>query len=103
MVIHVRAADTLVPRDDTIRAIQVPFAIPPRSTLRVAVTGCERQVPIPPGEYALTFEHGLCEDPEKMWCVFTFVPDPAAEPAILIADSELSPPTPLLMEADPAY
>ena len=65
--------------------------------------GFEQHIAVPPGDYALTYEHGMCESGDKMWCVLTFVPDPAAEPAVLIADSELSPPTPLLMEADPAY
>jgi hypothetical protein len=100
-LVEVRLSAALSLRKDSKRTIRVPFSVLPDAQLEVAVVGDERRVNVPPGEYALTFEHGLKESGESMWCVFTFVPDDAAEPAILIADPELSPPTPLLMEADP--
>ena len=103
MLIQVQLADTVHLRSDTVRAIRVPFSVHPGARIDVAVVADKRGVHVPPGEYALTFEHGIDKTGDKMWCTFTFVPDPAAEPAILIADPELSnPPDPLLMEADPA-
>ena len=103
MSIEVRLAETCHLRADTVRAVRVPFSVDQRARIEVAATGFERRIDIPPGEYALTFEHGIDKTGDKMWCTFTFVPDPASEPAILVADPELSnPPDPLLMEADPA-
>ena len=103
MSVSIYTSKTLRLREDTIRAIRVPFAVTARSDLCVAVVTEHRGIRVAPGEYALVFEHGMCKSGDKMWCTFTFVPDPAAEPAILIADPELSkPPDPLLMEADPA-
>ena len=102
MRIEVYLAEGVHLRRDTKRAIRVPFTVTRRSKVKIAVITEERSISVPPGEYALTYEHGLDESGECMWCVFTFVPDENAQPAVLIADSELSPPSPLLMEADPA-
>jgi Competence protein J (ComJ) len=108
-------------KEDTVRAIQVPFTV--ISTQGVTVQGIPTEpdtnlIPILPGSYALIFETGFKEeyrdDPEYQgrlvvllptWCRFTFIPKKSqevVEAEILRADSNLSPTYPLLMEADPA-
>ena len=101
--VSMRVAPAWEPTRESARTIRVPFTVVPSARLEVAVVADQRSIEIPSGEYAVTFEHGLCASGDKMWCRFTFVPDPAAEPAILVADQDLlNPPDPLVMTADPA-
>jgi hypothetical protein len=84
------------------RAILVPFTVPRRGWVEIATITESQDVSLEPGEYGLTFEHGLTED-GKMWCRLRWqLVDRPVEPAILLADSELEPLKPLLMDADPA-
>lgn len=114
--VHIRRGSAAPLRTDTIRAIRVPFTIPAGGRIEVTCGWGIREAPspsypIPAGEYALHYIIG--HDPSLetaadraaylrgFWCDLVFVPDSAAEPAILQADEDLSPTYPLLMHADP--
>ena len=101
---EVYLASTHLPRAGIARSICVPFELNAGGAPVIATIGEEIPIPLPCGAYALIFEHGILVFGERMSCIFTFVPaESSVTPAILTADSELStPPTPLLMEADPA-
>ena len=115
--VHIRRGSAVPRRADTIRAIRVPFTIPPGGRIEVTCgwglsDAPPPSYPLPAGEYALHYAIG--HDPSLetaadraaylrgFWCDLVFVPDNAAEPAILQADEDLSPTYPLLMHADPA-
>ena len=102
MDVEVMVEDRVELPANTTRAIQVPFVVGNGSEVGIAVVGEEHRVAIPTGTYSLTFQHGTHQGDKSMWCVFAFIPDDDPQVAVLIADPELSPPTPLLMEADPA-
>lgn len=101
MTIEVRIAESVRIRDDALRVIRVPFLVVPEARLEVATVAFERDIAVPPGAYALWFEHGQHSN-QPQWTVFTFVPALEVSPAVLRADSELSPPDELDMTADPA-
>jgi hypothetical protein len=87
---------------EPIRVIRVPFAVPTAGLVEVASISDSQQLEIPAGSYSLTFEHGATEQ-GAMWCRLSFeftLEETAA--AIIRADSELTPPTPLVMTAEPA-
>ncbi|MEW4455215.1 competence protein ComJ [Bremerella sp. JC817] len=88
------------PNPSGARAIRVPFECPEDGVIEIASITDGVETSIPPGRYALLFETGMQED--QCWCRLTFTPDPSATPAVLIADGELHPSDPLLMEAEPA-
>jgi hypothetical protein len=84
-----------------IRIITVPFSVGASGDIEVATIAQSQPLSLSPGDYSLTFEHGL--DSEGMWCVLHF--EPASEsvrPRIVRADSDLSPKATLLMKASPA-
>lgn len=103
-------AQSTVLRPDTVRAVRVPFALLPGERIIIRI-GWGQEFPppyaIPAGNYALTFATGHDpsleseEDREAGWHGFwgdlIFVPDDAAEPAILVADEQLAPEYPLLL------
>jgi hypothetical protein len=68
----------------------------------VASISCGVSFELLPGEYSLTFEHGLTPE-QTMWAnlYFTLVTKPVT-PRILTADSGLSPPSVLVMDAETA-
>jgi hypothetical protein len=89
-------------RADTVRAIAVPFHVADGGSVEIAAVPDGPVIELPPGHYRLIFEHGLTGT-GRMWCDFTFIPVSApVKPQILRADPELSPPTNLVMTADPA-
>ena len=81
---------------DASRVIRVPFTIEKPGDLEVATIGGTWPLKIEPGEYALTFEHGLSSS--NLWCHFIFHRvRHAIAAAILVADAELAPPPALLL------
>ena len=86
-------------RPDAIRAIRVPFDVG-RLGVNVVSTN-SRALQVPTGNYSLTFEQGQENAGQRLWTVLTFVPDKHPAPAVLRADSELSPPPTLVMTAEP--
>ena len=108
----VRGAAAVRVRPDTVRAILVPFTVPPTGTIIVGTIfegDDSGPVKVPPGEYALLYETAWDDTLETgadtirgMWCDLTFIPARSVEPAILRADAALSPTYPLLMEAEQA-
>jgi len=84
------------------RTISVLFRVPMHGRVEIASVGVGAQIEIPPGDYELVFEHGRSEAGE-MWAnlYFRTVFDPV-RPRVVRADSELSPPDPLVMSAESA-
>lgn len=84
------------------RVIAVPFSVPKGGAVELASIGSGVLLELPPGEYELTFEHGL-DDGGQMWARFYFravgAPVP---PRIIRADAELSVPDEFVMTAQPA-
>jgi hypothetical protein len=98
------SADEVLPAAPT-RIIAVPFTVPAHGEVEVAsvVTAASTIVlHLEPGEYALTFGHGLVGD-DGMWVHLAFrrVASPI-DAAVVLADAKLSPPPVLLMSAAPA-
>jgi hypothetical protein len=84
------------------RIIVVPFSVPDHGLIEVASIASGVSLELPPGEYELTFEHGIDTD-GQMWATFYFrLVDTPATPRVLRADAELSPPPALVMSAPPA-
>lgn len=80
------------------RVIRVPFEVPADGQVKVATRASAKELHLPGGHYDLTFEHGL--EAEGQWCRLLFVACPVSrEAAVLCADAELYPGTPLLMKA----
>lgn len=99
--VEVRLVKEIGLRADAKRAILVPFSVGPSGLIEVAGLDTGKQVNVPEGNYALVFETGYNDD-DTMWCRLTFVPSDSVQAEILRADSEMSPSSPLLMEARPA-
>ncbi|MGA9520717.1 MAG: competence protein ComJ [Myxococcaceae bacterium] len=85
----------------TVRAIRVPFRVPEAGRIEIASIADGREVAMPAGDYALTYEHGRTDD-GRMWSRLTFVPERPVPFAVLRADSELTPQDPLTTYANPA-
>lgn len=84
------------------RVIVVPFTVPPHGRLEVATITDGVSLQLPPGDYELKFEHGRTEE-GTMWINLGLRPVVApVTPKVLRADTLLSPPTPLVMTAQPA-
>jgi hypothetical protein len=86
------ATDTAV-----VRAIQVPFTVPPMGEIAAASISDERRVSVPPGLYELRYE----ERPGNL-VTLTFVRSTAPSFLIRKADRALHPAYPLLTVAEPA-
>lgn len=98
----VRLRSQIEIRQDTIRAILVPFSVDKLGIVEIASVDQDgKKIQVPEGEYALVFEVGSTKK-SQMWCEFTFIPSAKATPQILRADSDLLPNFPLLMESQPA-
>jgi hypothetical protein len=82
------------------RVIQVPFEVPPYGEVDVASIGQAVTLELPPGTYALVFEHG--KDEHGMWAMFHFVRSDQVRPEIIRADPEIHPAQVLVMTAQPA-
>jgi hypothetical protein len=102
-VIHIEIvqAQNISLDNDSKIAILVPFSVSENNSVEISSIGSGQTVEIPNGNYALVFEIGYSANAE-MWCRFTFVPKADVQADILIADSSLSPSSPLLMDARPA-
>jgi hypothetical protein len=84
------------------RIIVVPFEVDAAGDVEVASISDGKLISLPPGNYRLTFEHGLKAD-GMMWCRFWFeATSVAVVPEIVRADEALAPVGQLLMEARPA-
>ena len=88
-------------RSDSVRAIQVPFRVPSSGIVEIGSISGGTTLKIPSGPYALICEIGSTSDGAPFGRL-QFVPDKSAGAAVLRADPELSPPTPLVMGATPA-
>ena len=83
------------------RAIRVPFVVGPSGQVEVASISDGRRLDVPSGEYGLYYQTGWREG-GRMWCRLTFAPGHFDDAEVVIADSDLAPPAPLLMRARPA-
>jgi hypothetical protein len=100
--VAVREDSQITLRHDTLRAIVVPFTVSPTGKVEAtSISSNGRIIDIPPGRYALVFEHGV-DASDTMWCRLTFVAQESVEAAVLRADPELNPRVPLLLDAQPA-
>ncbi len=83
------------------RVILVPFTVPSHGEVEAATISASEPLQLQPGEYELTFEHGLAGG--VMWARLSFrsVPAPIT-PRIVLADRDLAPPATLVMTASPA-
>jgi len=86
-------------RSDSIRAIQVPFAVPESNLVEIASIIESKIVEVASGSYELLFETGL-EEIGRMWCQFSFVRNENPTPRILKADEQLKVPEDLLLAAE---
>jgi len=84
-----------------LRTIVVSFTVSSHGEVEAATIAASEVFQLQPGEYELTFDHGLLRS--EMWArlVFRKVVTPVA-PRIVVADAELSPPARLIMSARPA-
>lgn len=84
------------------RIIVVPFSAGETGDVEIATIGDGEALSLPPGEYRLTFEHGLNSD-GTMWCRFSFEQTATAVSSEVVrADAALAPSVPLVMHAVPA-
>jgi hypothetical protein len=87
---------------NALRVIRVPFVVTDCGDVEVASPGSATTLPLPPGNYELTFEHGKDEG-GIMWCKLYFRRVEALGPArVLRADQELCPSEELIMTAESA-
>jgi hypothetical protein len=105
---------TLLLRPDALRAIRVPFKVPPDGIVEISgiYEKANRFVQIPEGMYSLVYQlgyrsasgnaDGTTESETLIWCTLSFLPSDSTQPAILRRDSELHPSEPLLMDGEPA-
>ena len=103
LVVAIRQSDQVQVESDAVRAIVVPFTVPPSGRISVSDMAEDESALLPPGYYALLFETGyLTDDPVAgMWVRLSFAAEESVEPAILRADPGLNPPDILDMDADP--
>jgi hypothetical protein len=88
------------PGPDSVRAISVPFHCNDKYGVEIATITEARAEAISPGFYQLVFETGF--DGANSWCRLTAILEGDAEPRVLVADRDLDPRYPLLMDAGPA-
>lgn len=101
VVVSVTIKDQLVLRPDTIRAIQVPFIVPPSNQIEIASITDGAKTEISQGAYLLIFETGI-SSAGIMWCDFSFIESKESSFAILRVDNELHPSAKLVLTAEPA-
>ncbi|ANE45702.1 competence protein [Paenibacillus swuensis] len=104
--VEVAMGESVSVGEDAVRAIVVPFAVGGEGITISSILSAAYDMEVPQGSYALLFEAVLIDadavaGPAARYR-FTFVPSEQPEPAILKRDEELSPPEPLLMEAEAA-
>lgn len=98
MKLEALVTDQFEMRDDSIRAISVPFyRSSVDASVEIASIAESRVQDLHPGQYQLVCEMGALDGTH--WCKLTFVIDGSLEPVIFKADNELTPQLPLLMEA----
>lgn len=84
------------------RAIVVPFSVPDHGEIEIASISQSCALAVKPGEYRLTFFHGLLSE-DAMWATFSLqVALGPVVPQIVIAGGALRPPQRFLMTAQPA-
>jgi hypothetical protein len=99
--VYVEIKNQLVLKEETIRAIRVPFRVSENRAIEVASIGESSQLDINPGDYSLVFETGFNKN-SSTWCSFSFLKGSSTEAEILKADEELNPPSILLMTSESA-
>lgn len=84
------------------RVIVVPFSVPEHGDVEVGSISSSAVICVAPGEYELTFEHGL-NGAGEMWVHLHFraVAHPV-EPRIVRADEAIAQPAQFVMTAEPA-
>lgn len=98
--LQVEIADTVAVEPEAISAVQVPFVI--AETIRLGSVFTLREADLPPGRYALVFQI-LPGDAEYAYILrLGFVPDEAADFAILRPGGDITATTVLRRDADPA-
>jgi hypothetical protein len=98
---NVKIVEELSLRPEALRAIMVPFTVPPSGLIEIGSVIETQTTEIEPGSYNLVYQTGFDEQ-GRMWCEFDF--SEAREPtfAILRADEELKIPVELLLSATAA-
>lgn len=109
LTVEVQIVQSFQLREDALRIIRVPFHVAEEGTVVISNLAEERKISVPSGDYGLTFETGYLVDRAAIcdgaptWSRFTFTSSLAHHEAEVIrADYALSPPSQLLMRAEPA-
>ena len=100
MTVEVVTRDRVTLKQESTRAISVPFEVRENTSVEVATIAESYPIELDRGAYQVVFETGA--NAEGCWCRLTFVRDGEREPRILLQDPRLDPVFPLLMEAHPA-
>jgi hypothetical protein len=88
-----------VPSVGSLRTISVPFKCNQSGEIEIATITDAQPLSVKSGVYQLVFECG--SEPDD-WCRISLVVDGDLEPKILVADADLAPSYPLIMEAHSA-
>lgn len=83
------------------RAIQVPFSVPVSGMVECGSLFETVELELPPGDYRVVFSTGVEQGRMRGTLLLEPTSD-AVEPSIILSDSDLNPPSPLVMQADPA-
>jgi hypothetical protein len=110
VALEVRVGEPQAPRPDAARAIRVPFTVPASGRVEIGAIPSGHVIELPAGNYALLYETGRLPAADakeelwwgRCWCRLIFSEQIDPEPAILVADNEMQPSYPLLMNARPA-
>lgn len=103
----VRTADQVEEKDEALRSIVVPFTVRDATIKVASVLSVELQYEIPQNCYELVFHAIPLEEATdsglfRVRYELVFVPSESPQARILKQDAELSPPDPLVMDAEPA-
>lgn len=96
--VEFEVASEFMPAKGSDRAISVPFECP-HGEIEIASITDSQPISVEVGVYQLIFECGA--EPDD-WCRITMIPNGDLEPRILLADAEINPHYPLIMEAQVA-
>lgn len=88
--------DRFTPAEGSERIISVPFKCNDEGEIEVASITDAQPISLEPGSYQVIFEAGSLPD---QWCRISVVANGDLDPKILLADSEIAPRHPLVMEA----
>lgn len=88
-------------KEGALRAILVPFTIMEPGQCEIASLSDGKIIDIEAANYAIFYQTGYFDN-DRVWIQLSFIQMEHVAPQIILADEELSPAEPLLMEAFPA-